>query len=87
LETGLDSTVFKNRTFIDWLSYNRDLFEIHISEVVYLETLLWYKRLGIGKEWFDGDLNELSAKIILVDVNMFDLVTLGHYLWSCCCHI
>lgn len=75
LKAGLDSTVFKNRKFIDWLIYNRDLFEIHISEVVYIETLLWYKRLGIGKEGFDGDLNELNAKIIFADVNMSDLVT------------
>jgi hypothetical protein len=47
LKIGLDSTVFKNRKFIDWLIYNRDLLETHISGVVYMETLLWYKRLGI----------------------------------------
>jgi hypothetical protein len=75
LKIGLDSTVFKNRKFIDWLIYNRDLFETHISEVVYMETLLWYKRLGIGKEGFDDDLNELNAKIIFVDTNLPDLIT------------
>ena len=75
LKAGLDSTVFKNRKFIDWLIYNRDLFEIHISEVVYMETLLWYKHLGIGKEGFDGDLNELHAKIISVDMKLSDLIT------------
>lgn len=62
LKIGLDSTVFKNRKFIDWLIYNKNLFETHISEVVYMETLLWYKRLGIGKEGFDDDLNELKAE-------------------------
>ncbi len=75
LRIGLDSTVFKNRRFIDWLIYNRNLFETHISEVVYMETLLWYKRLGIGKEGFDDDLNELNAKIIFVDTNLSDLIT------------
>ncbi len=40
LKIGLDSTVFKNRKFIDWLIYNRDLFETHISEVVYVESHL-----------------------------------------------
>jgi hypothetical protein len=30
--------------------------------VVYIETLLWYKRIGIGKEGFDDDLNELKAE-------------------------
>lgn len=75
LKIGLDSTVFKNRKFIDWLIYNKDLFETHISEVVYMETLLWYKRLDLGKEGFDDDLNELHAKIIFVDMKLSDLIT------------
>ena len=66
MKAGLDSTVFKNRKFIDWLISNRDRFETHISEVVYIETLLWYKRIGIGKEGFDDDLNELKAKKIFL---------------------
>ena len=28
LKIGLDSTVFKNRKFIDWLIYNKDLFDM-----------------------------------------------------------
>ena len=75
LKIGLDSTVFKNRKFIDWLIYNKNLFETHISEVVYMETLLWYKRLDLGKEGFDDDLNELHAKIIFVDMKLSDLIT------------
>jgi predicted nucleic acid-binding protein len=75
LKIGLDSTVFKNRKFIDWLIYNKGLFETHISEVAYMETLLWYKRLDIGKEGFDDDLNELQAKIIFVDMKLSDLIT------------
>lgn len=66
MKAGLDSTVFKNRKFIDWLISNRDRFETHISEVVYMETLLWYKRIGIGKEGFDDDLNELKAEKIFL---------------------
>jgi hypothetical protein len=62
LKAGLDSTVFKNRKFIDWLIYNRNLFEMHISEVVNMETLLWYKRLGIGKEGFDGLLGGFQVR-------------------------
>lgn len=61
--------------FIDWLIYNKGLFETHISEVVYMETLLWYKRLDIGKEGFDDDLNELHAKIIFLDMKLSDLIT------------
>lgn len=75
MKIGLDSTVFKNRKFIDWVIYNRNFFETHISEVVYMETLLWYKRLGIGKEGFDSDLSELNAKIIFVDMDLSDLIT------------
>ena len=75
LKAGLDSTVFKNRKFIDWLISNRDRFEMHISEVVYMETLLWYKRIGIGKEGFDDDLNELKAEKIFVDTDLSDLIT------------
>jgi hypothetical protein len=40
-----------------------------------METLLWYKRLDIGKEGFDDDLNELHAKIIFVDMKLSDLIT------------
>ncbi|NMG83260.1 MAG: hypothetical protein GIS02_03515 [Methanosarcinales archaeon] len=40
-----------------------------------METLLWYKRLNIGKDGFDSDLNELNAKIIFVDVDLSDSVT------------
>ena len=36
---------------------------------------MWYKRLGIGKEGFDDDLNELNAKKIFVDTNLSDLIT------------
>ena len=75
MKAGLDSTVFKNRKFIDWLISNRDRFETHISEVVYMETLLWYKRIGIGKEGFDDDLNELKAEKIFVDTDLSDLIT------------
>ena len=75
LKAGLDSTVFKNRKFIDWLISNRDRFETHISEVVYIETLLWYKRIGIGKKGFDDDLNELKAEKIFVDTDLSDLIT------------
>lgn len=75
LKIGLDSTVFKNRKFIDWIIYNRNFFETHISEIVYMETLLWYKRLGIGKEGFDNDLNELNSKIIFANVDLSDLIT------------
>jgi len=74
LKIGLDSTVFKNRKFIDWLIYNKDLFETHISEVVYMETLLWYKRLDIGKEGFDDDLNELHAKIPFVSYDTWFMI-------------
>ena len=66
MKVGLDSTVFKNRKFIDWLISNRDRFETHISAVVYIETLLWYKRIGIGKEGFGDDLNELKAEKIFL---------------------
>ena len=70
LKIGLDSTVFKNRKFIEWLIFNKNVFKTHISEIVYIETLLWYKRLGIGKEGFDSDLNELNARINFMDMNL-----------------
>jgi predicted nucleic acid-binding protein len=75
LKIGLDSTVFKNRKFIEWLIFNKNVFKPHISEIVYIETLLWYKRLGIGKDGFDSDLNELNARINFMDVDLADLIT------------
>ena len=75
MKIGLDSTVFKNRKFIEWLIYNKNVFELHISEIVYIETLLWYKRLSIGKKGFDSDLSELNARISFMDLDLADLIT------------
>lgn len=63
IKIGLDSNVFKNRRFLEWL---RDTggFDIHISIIVFMETLLWYLRLGLSKEDFIDDLNKIGIKVI-----------------------
>ena len=61
LNIGLDSTIFRNRPFLEWL---REIggYSIHISIIVYVETLLWYKALGLTKEDFDSELVKLRSE-------------------------
>ncbi len=66
LRIGLDSNVFKNRRFLDWLRYTGK-FNVHVSIIVYVETLLWYLRLGLKIDDFMDDLKKLKVEV--VDLN------------------
>jgi len=63
IKIGLDSNVFKNRKFLEWL-IDTGGFISHISIIVYMETLLWYLRLGLKKEDFIEDLDKIGVKVI-----------------------
>ncbi|HDM92000.1 MAG TPA: hypothetical protein ENG69_01235 [Candidatus Korarchaeota archaeon] len=59
----LDSTVFKERSFLAWLRLNSDRFSVYISPVVYAETALWYIYSGLGAEDLEEDLKALKAEV------------------------
>ena len=66
IRIGLDSNVFRNRKFLSWL---RDIggLKIHISIIVFVETLIWYLKLGLSRNDFIDDLTKLGVEI--VDLN------------------
>ncbi len=70
MKIDLDSNVFKNQKFIDWLILNNDLFEINISIIVYIETLFWYETRGLSKENLRADLLKINATISEIDTNV-----------------
>lgn len=74
LRIGLDSTVFRNRVFLEWLR-EAALFSIHISILVYVETLLWYKLLGLSRQDFDRELGKLPASIRALTEALADQAT------------
>ncbi|HEW94024.1 MAG TPA: PIN domain-containing protein [Thermoprotei archaeon] len=66
LRIGLDSNVFRNRRFLDWLRHVGE-FKIHISIIVYIETLLWYYRIGLSEEDYNDDLDKLGVEVVDLD--------------------
>lgn len=64
MKIGLDSSVFKNRGFLAWLSLNREKFDTHISVIVYVETALWYSHLGLSINDLDRELNKINVKVV-----------------------
>ncbi len=50
-------------------------FDTHASIIVYVETLLWYKNLGLTRTHFDGELRKLDASIRILDEEVADTAT------------
>ena len=76
LRIGLDSNVFRNRRFLDWLRYIGK-FEVHISIIVYIETLLWYYKLGLKDADLIDDLNKLRVEIVDLDGKIASLTIIN----------
>ena len=64
MKIGLDSSVFKNRGFLAWLSLNKEKFDTHISVIVYVETALWYLHIGLSISDLDRELNKMNIKVV-----------------------
>lgn len=60
----LDSNVFRNRGFLDWLRLRSKDFEVLVSPIVYAETALWYTYVGLGVKGLDKDLEGVGGEII-----------------------
>jgi predicted nucleic acid-binding protein len=61
LRISLDSNVFGDQDFIDWLQERKELFEISLSIICALETYHWYNIRGISHYLFERDLEALNA--------------------------
>ncbi len=67
MKISLDSNCFRDPKFIDFLTQNSDLIEVHIPIIVFIETLIWFKLRGLKLDDFEYELNRLNAKIDLLD--------------------
>ena len=50
-------------------------FDIHASIIVYAETLLWYKTLGLTRKELEDELRKLKASIKNLDEGLADIAT------------
>jgi predicted nucleic acid-binding protein len=74
LKLSLDSSIFRNRRFLEWVRYTKK-HNAHVSIIVYVETLLWYKALGLTKGDFDNELAEAGIAVIELTESLADRVT------------
>ncbi len=59
----LDSTAFRERSFLAWLRLNSERISVYVSPVVYAETALWYIYSGLSAEDLEEDLKALRAEV------------------------
>ncbi len=64
MRISLDSNVFRDQDFIDWLQSRRDHLDVFISVISALETYHWYNIRGLSKDLFEKDLQELNAQVL-----------------------
>ncbi len=74
MKLALDSGVFRNRRFLEWLRY-AEKHDLQISIIAYVETLLWYKALGLKQEDFDEELKNLGISVTELSRDLADRVT------------
>ncbi|MHA2030606.1 MAG: hypothetical protein ACW99A_12725 [Candidatus Kariarchaeaceae archaeon] len=75
MKISLDSTVFRDLDFIDWLYVNSEELEITVSVIVALETSYWYKLRGLDISMFLVELDKIKGKIDDLVVEDIDLIT------------
>lgn len=63
IKISLDSSIFRDIDFVEWLQLNSERFHISISVIVYLETYHWYNLRGIDKNLFEEEMSALNGKI------------------------
>ncbi|MHA1167904.1 MAG: type II toxin-antitoxin system VapC family toxin [Candidatus Hodarchaeales archaeon] len=69
----LDSNVFRNQTFIDWLSSNESIHDKHFFPLItYVEVLVWYEMRGLTREDLDDDLRKIKTEIVHFSIDYID---------------
>ena len=66
--------MFRNRRFLEWLRYTKK-HDLEVSIITYLETLLWYKTLGLKTEDFDEELENLGITVTELSQTLADRAT------------
>ena len=74
MKLALDSGVFRNRRFLEWLRHTNK-YGLEISIISYVETLLWYKALGLKRADFDEELQNLAVSVQELSRNLADRAT------------
>ena len=64
MQISLDSNVFRDQDFLEWLIVNSDQISIHLSIITCLETYYWYLMRKLSKTDFEKDLAALQAQIV-----------------------
>ena len=60
----LDSNVFKDQLFINFLMDKTEIFSKHnLPLIVYIEVLVWYEMTGLEKDDLDDDLKLIRTSI------------------------
>lgn len=69
----LDSNVFRNQHFIDWLMSSEAPHKSHIFPLIsYIEVLVWYEMRGLTREDLDKDLRKINTEIIEFPIEFVD---------------
>ena len=76
LRISLDSNIFRDQDFIDWLQLSKDKIVILISVISALETYHWYNIRGISEELFKRDIDALGA--IVSDLSYQDIFEISN---------
>jgi predicted nucleic acid-binding protein len=66
--------VFRNRRFLEWLRYTNK-HDLQISIIAYVETLLWYKALGLKREDLDEELKNLEVSVTELSQDLADRIS------------
>ena len=74
MKLTLDSGVFRNRPFLEWLRYTNK-HQLEISIITYVETLLWYRSRGLKRTDFDEELENLGISIRELSQDLADKTT------------
>jgi predicted nucleic acid-binding protein len=74
VKLALDSGIFRNRRFLEWLRYTNK-HDLEISIITYVETLLWYKALGLKREDLDQELQSLAISVLELSQDLADKTT------------
>jgi predicted nucleic acid-binding protein len=74
VKLALDSGVFRNRPFLEWLRY-ANKHQLEISIIAYVETLLWYRSRGLERTDFDEELEKLGICVTELSQDLADKTT------------
>ena len=66
--------MFRNRRFLEWLRYTNK-HDVQVSILAYVETLLWYKVLGLNRKDFDQELANVGIAVTGLSETLADKIT------------